>query len=190
MTGARIARANPQDAGRVRVWDAGVRLFHWSMVTAVVSAWILIDPRWLHRRIGYVVIGLIVFRLVWGLLGTRHARFTSFIPGPRRLLGYLADMLRGRERRYLGHNPAGAAMIVALLLMLTGISATGIMMGMDRYFGESWVEHLHKLLVDGLLVLVACHLAGVAYSSLRHRENLVAAMIHGQKERHDDDMDA
>jgi cytochrome b len=170
---------------RVKVWDLGVRLFHWSLVASVASAWLLVDPRWLHRRIGYVVIGLIVFRLIWGLIGTRHARWADFIPGPRRLIRYLFAMSRGREWRTLGHNPAGAAMIVALLTLLSGICTTGIMMGMDRYFGQDWIEHWHKGLVNGLLALIALHIAGVVIASLRHKENLVAAMIHGHKDRHD-----
>jgi cytochrome b len=158
---------NPSPS-RVKVWDLGVRVFHWSLAASVASAWLLVDPRWLHRRIGYVVMGLIVFRLVWGL-----------IPGPRRLIRYLFAMSRGREWRTLGHNPAGAGMIVALLTLLSGICTTGIMMGMDRYFGQDWIEHWHKGLVNGLLALIALHLAGVVIASLRHKENLVAAMIHG-----------
>ena len=174
---------------RVKVWDPSVRLFHWSLVLSVASAWVLDDPRWLHRRIGYVVIGLIAFRLLWGVIGTRHARWADFIPGPRRLIRYLSKMARGREARTLGHNPAGAAMIVALLALLTGICTTGVMMGMDRYFGQEWVEHWHKGLVNGLLVLIALHLGGVALASLRHRENLVASMIHGHKMLHDPSAD-
>lgn len=165
----------------VRVWDIAVRLFHWGLVSAVLAAYLLAEQRSLHRKLGYVVIGLIAFRLVWGLVGTRHARFAHFIPGPVRLMAYLRDIVRGREARYLGHNPAGAAMIVALLAVLGGISATGWMMGMDAYFGVEWVEDWHKALVNGLIVLVILHLSGVALASLRHRENLVKAMVTGLK---------
>lgn len=170
---------------RVKVWDLGVRLFHWSLVLSVAGAWLVVDPRWLHRWIGYGVIGLIAFRLVWGVIGTRHARWADFMPGPGRLFRYLAAMVRGREWRTLGHNPAGAAMIVALLALLAAICATGVMMGTDRYFGQTWVENLHKGLVNGLLVLIVLHLGGVLLASLRHKENLVAAMIHGHKHRDD-----
>ncbi len=170
---------------RVRVWDVGVRLFHWMLVASVTGSWLLTDMRWLHRRLGYIVVGLIAFRLIWGVIGGRHARFTDFIPSPRRFLLYLRDMARGQEERTLGHNPAGAAMIVALLTLLSAISATGVMMGMDRYFGQEWIEHWHKGLVNGLLLLIVLHLAGVVLASLRHNENLVAAMIHGQKGLHD-----
>ncbi|MCG6901156.1 MAG: cytochrome b/b6 domain-containing protein [Rhodobacter sp.] len=170
---------------RVQVWDLGVRLFHWSLVAMVALAFLFDEPRKLHRTLGYVVIGLIAFRLVWGVIGPRHARFVDFIPGPRRLLDYLRDMLRGREDRHLGHNPAGAAMILVLLTTLSAVGATGYMMGMDAYFGQVWVENTHKLLVDILLVMVAFHVGGVIFSSWRHRENLVVSMITGQKDLDD-----
>ena len=189
MAGERVAQPGPgteaRSPDRVRVWDPAVRLFHWSLVASVAGAWLFVDPRSLHRQLGYVVLGLVLFRLLWGLVGTRHARFSDFVPGPRRLTAYLRAMARGEERRYLGHNPAGAAMILALLALLGGITATGIMMGQDAWFGVEWVEHLHETLVDGLIVLVVLHVAGVVLSSRRHRENLVASMIHGTKPRDD-----
>jgi cytochrome b len=172
-------------SGRIQVWDIAVRLFHWSLVAMVVSAYFIIDPRQIHRTLGYIVIGLVVFRLVWGGVGTRHARFVNFIPGPKRLIDYLRDMLRGREDRYLGHNPAGAAMIVLLITALLSVGITGYMMGMDAYFGQSWVEQTHGLLVNVLIVLVVCHVAGVIYASWRHRENLVMSMITGKKDVHE-----
>ena len=172
-------------APRVTVWDLGVRLFHWSLVSMVVLTYLFDEPRKLHRGMGYVVIILIAFRLIWGFVGGKHARFADFIPSPARLFGYLRDMLRGREARYLGHNPAGAAMIVLLLCTLSAIGATGYMMGMDAYFGKDWVENTHKLLVNFLIVFVAGHVGGVIFSSWRHRENLVKAMVTGHKEQHD-----
>ncbi|WP_343081740.1 cytochrome b/b6 domain-containing protein [Ostreiculturibacter nitratireducens] len=173
--------AVPNESKSVRVWDLGVRLFHWALVTCFVAAYLIERPRDLHEAFGYAVAGLVAFRLVWGVIGTRHARFTDFVPGPRRFLGYLRDMIRGVEARYLGHNPAGGAMIIALLTILAGICATGVMMGMDAYFGESWVEEAHEALVSVALALVVLHVAGVALSSLRHGENLVHAMITGRK---------
>jgi cytochrome b len=173
------------DTSKVKVWDIAVRLFHWSLVATVVATYMLTEQRSLHRKLGYVVLALIAFRLIWGLIGTHHARFASFIPGPRRLIAYLRDIALRREARHLGHNPAGAAMIVALLVTLTAVGATGYMMSMDRYFGQEWVEHTHKLLVNGLIVLIVLHLAGVVTASLRHRENLVAAMVTGVKQADD-----
>ena len=176
---------NAHDTGRVRVWDLGVRLFHWSLVAMVVGAYVTEDLRNVHKILGYIVIGLIAFRLIWGLIGTRHARFSDFVTGPSRVLEYLRDMLHGRERRYLGHNPAGAAMVIMLLTTLFAVGATGYMMGMDAYFGQDWVEEMHEFLVSCLLVLVACHIGGVIYASWHHRENLVAAMITGKKDTHE-----
>lgn len=167
---------------RVKVWDIGVRLFHWSLVSMFAAAYLFADQRSLHRTLGYVVIGLIAFRLIWGFIGGKHARFADFIPSPRRLLGYLRAMIRGTEARYLGHNPAGAAMIVALLATLSGICATGYMMGMDAYFGVEWVEDAHKALVNLALLLIVGHVSGVIFSSIRHRENLVKSMITGEKD--------
>jgi cytochrome b len=181
----KTAAQNFQYGTRVRVWDAGVRLFHWSMVAMFASAYFVNSPRSLHRYLGYVVIGLIGFRLIWGVVGGKHARFADFVPSPRRLLGYLRDMLTGREARYLGHNPAGGAMIIALLTTLSAIGATGYMMGLDAFFGVSWVENAHKTLVTCALALVALHVSGVVFSSLRHRENLVVSMITGDKDSED-----
>jgi len=170
-----------EKAGKIKVWDIGVRLFHWSLVAGVFAAYLFVSPRWLHLWLGYAVAGLIVFRLVWGFIGPRHARFADFVPGPRRLTAYLQDMAKGREKRHIGHNPAGGAMVVALLLTLAAISVTGYMMGMDAWFGEEWLEELHEGLVSILLLLVALHVGGVLLASHRHRENLVLAMITGQK---------
>lgn len=168
--------------GRIQVWDIAVRLFHWSMVSSVALAYLLAEQRALHRKLGYVVVALIGFRLIWGVIGSKHARFTDFVPGPRKFFGYVFDMIKGREARYLGHNPAGGAMIVALLVTLSCVAATGYMMGTDAYFGVEWVERAHKLLVNGLLVLIVAHVTGVIVSSRRHRENLVVAMITGKKD--------
>lgn len=114
---------------RVRVWDPLVRLFHWSLVAAFAAAWLTADEvQQVHEVAGYAIMGLIAFRFAWGLVGSRYARFRQFLRGPGTTLGYLGDMVRGRERRYLGHNPAGAAMIVALLLTLSGTAFTGWLM--------------------------------------------------------------
>lgn len=171
----------------VRIWDIGVRLFHWALVASVILTYSLTDPRQIHRTLGYVVLGLVAFRLVWGFVGTRHARFITFLPGPARLLSYLRDMLQGREDRYLGHNPAGSVMVVLLLAMLSAVGTSGYMMGMDAFFGQSWVEETHELLVNILLVLVLCHVIGVVHASRRHRENLVKSMITGKKQLHADE---
>jgi len=166
----------------VRVWDPLVRIFHWSLVVAFFSAYLLGDDGGqLHQALGYGVLGLVAFRLVWGVVGSRHARFAGFVPSYRQLVGYLKDLAARREARYLGHNPAGAVMIVALLLALIGTGTTGWLLTTDAFWGSEALEEVHEALANGTLLLVGLHVAGVIFSSLRQRENLVRAMLTGRK---------
>ncbi|WHZ12136.1 MAG: Cytochrome b [Burkholderiaceae bacterium] len=166
----------------VRVWDPLVRIFHWSLVVAFFGAYALGDDGGqLHQALGYTVLGLVAFRLVWGLIGSRHARFVSFVPSPRRLVGYLRDLIAHREVRYLGHNPAGAVMIVVLLLSLIVTGSTGWLLTTDAFWGSEALAGVHEALANSTLFLVGLHVAGVVFSSLRHRENLVRAMFTGRK---------
>lgn len=165
----------------VRVWDPLVRVGHWMLVAGVASAWLLEDARVWHERIGYAVAAVIVVRMMWGLAGPASARFATFVRGPARTLAYARDELRHRAPRYLGHNPLGAWMIVALLVTLAGIAATGWGMTTDAGFGSELLEELHEALAHGLLVLVGLHVGGVIYTSWRQRENLVRAMFTGRK---------
>jgi cytochrome b len=113
-------------ARRVLVWDPLVRLFHWSLVGAFATAWLTAeDIQPVHQLAGYAVAGLVGFRIIWGLVGGRYARFTQFVRRPAQTLSYVGEMIQGRERRYLGHNPAGAAMIVAILVTLSATALTG-----------------------------------------------------------------
>ncbi len=166
----------------VRVWDPLVRLFHWSLVLSFALAWVSADE-WdaLHIWAGYTASALIAFRLVWGLIGPRYARFPQFLHGPGTVAAYLKDLMSGRERRYLGHNPAGGAMILLLVVSLAALCLTGWMYTLDMFWGEDWVEELHEALANFLLFLVGLHLAGVVLASLKHHENLVRAMITGRK---------
>jgi len=168
----------------VKVWDPFVRLFHWGLAASFVIAWITAEE-WdsLHYWAGYAAGALIALRLIWGLIGTRYARFTQFIKSPRATLKYLGDILRGTEPRYLGHNPAGAAMIIALILTMAGCILTGWMYTTTMFWGSEWVEEIHEALANGLLFLVLLHVGGVLLASLRHNENLVRAMITGRKRR-------
>ena len=167
---------------RVPVWDLAVRIFHWSLVTGVTIAWFTggTGDR-LHEMAGFTVAGLIAFRLAWGLGGTRYARFGSFTHGPGTILSYLRAVARMRAPRHLGHNPAGGAMIIALLLLLVVISVSGIMQLTPRFFGVPWVEDLHHYAANTLVVLIPLHVLGVIVSSWMHQENLVGAMITGSK---------
>ena len=165
----------------VRVWDPVVRLFHWSLVTAFATAFLAEEGGRLHDAAGYTVLGLIGVRLVWGLIGPLHARFASFVPAPGQLAAYLRELARGRPRRFLGHNPAGGAMIVVLLATVLTTAASGWLMTTDRFWGIEWVENLHEGSAWLALILVGVHVTGVLVSSLMHRENLVRAMITGDK---------
>lgn len=172
----------PADGSTIRVWDRFIRLFHWSTASLVLIAFLTTDDmRWLHEIAGYAVLGLVAARIAWGLVGTRHALFISFIAGPRAVLRYLCLLRDGRAPRYVGHNPAGGAMIVALLLLLVIVAGSGWLSETDAYFGVPWVDHLHHIAAHLLLVLVGLHVGGVIVSSWLHRENLVQAMITGRK---------
>ena len=166
----------------VKVWDPVIRVFHWTLVACFFLAWATGDEiQWLHKRIGYIVIALVISRVVWGLVGSRQARLADFVPGPRRFLDYCRDLVSFRAKRHLGHNPAGGAMIVALLLMLAVIGGSGYLMTTDMFWGVGWMESLHETAVNVTVGLVCLHVAGVVITSLCHRENLIRAMITGRK---------
>ncbi|MCQ0972010.1 cytochrome b/b6 domain-containing protein [Paracoccus sp. TK19116] len=167
---------------RIKVWDGFVRLFHWSLVCLIAGTWLTSDgPKVLHERMGYVIAALIAARVAWGLVGPRHARFTDFVRRPQVVLGYLNDLRHRREKRYLGHNPAGGVMIVALLLTVTGTALTGWLQTTDMFWGSSAMEEVHEALATLILVLVVFHVLGVIVESLRHHENLVLSMLTGLK---------
>lgn len=165
----------------VRVWDPVIRVFHWTLVAAFATAFLVEEGGRLHDAAGYVVLGLIALRLVWGVIGPEHARFASFVPGPAGLVAYLRGLARGKPARFLGHNPLGGVMIVLLLVTVFTAAASGWLMTTDRFWGVGWVEELHEITAWLALALVAVHVTGVLVSSLLHRENLVRAMITGHK---------
>jgi cytochrome b len=158
-----------------------VRSFHWSLVAAVLYELVFDAGTVWHEGIGYLVLGLIAFRLVWGVVGTRHARFSDFVRTPVRVLNYLKDIAHGHPRRYVGHNPAGGAMVVALLGMLALTAGSGWAMTTDALWGADWIETLHETAADLTMALIGFHVAGVLLASWQHRENLVLAMITGRK---------
>lgn len=185
-----LSSAALTEAGRatrpaeVKVWDLLVRLFHWSLVLAFAVAWLSAEE-WdsVHEYAGYAVMALVALRILWGMIGTRHARFADFVYRPGTVVRYLRDTALLRAKRYLGHNPAGGAMVIALLVALAAITATGFMMTTDAFWGVEWVEDAHETAVDITLVLVGLHLLGVLAASIEHSENLVRAMITGRKRR-------
>jgi len=197
------------DTTEVPVWDPLVRLFHWTLFISFCAAWFTegelfedlqdrLSGEWLqlvHIWAGYTIAGLLVFRVFWGFVGPRYARFSDFVYRPGIVLAYVRDVLTLRARRTLGHNPAGGAMIVALLLGLTATIVTGLALyGADKGLGPlaailaessdeaiDTIKEAHELATNFTLLLVAGHLLGVVWETLLHRENLVRAMITGRK---------
>ena len=166
----------------VKVWDPFIRVFHWSLAILFLAAYATGDEiERLHIAAGYVIAGLIALRLVWGFVGPQHARFSSFVRPPRDILAYLRDIAMLRAPRYLGHNPAGGAMVVALLFMLGGTCVTGYAMTTDAFWGAKWVEEVHEVCANLTLGLVIVHVLGVIVASFEHNENLVKSMVTGRK---------
>lgn len=181
MTQAGTVAVGSDGPATVPVWDPLVRVFHWSLVAAYAVAWLSDAEHGLHHAAGYVVLALVGVRVIWGFVGSRHARFADFVPSPKSLLAYFQALRRGRAPRHLGHNPAGGAMIVAMLLLLVAIGVTGWLQTTTLFWGSEWLEETHEALAYASLFLVALHLLGVLTSSLLHRENLVRAMVTGRK---------
>ncbi|WP_114969689.1 cytochrome b/b6 domain-containing protein [Rhodoferax ferrireducens] len=168
---------------KILVWDAPVRVFHWLMVLSFAGAYLTAESeRWrlVHVTLGYTLGGLVAFRILWGLMGTRHARFVSFVRGPAAVIRYVRAMLAGEPGHHVGHNPAGALAIVLLLLSSIAIVTTGWAVYND--VGGDWLGDLHEGAANFMLFVVAVHVAGVAVASWLHRENLVRAMVTGKKE--------
>lgn len=169
----------------MKVWDPLVRLCHWGVAAGVAVSWAtsgiwLGQQRW-HERVGYTIAALVAARLVWGFVGSRHARFSDFVRGWRNTLAYARRLLAGTEERHLGHNPLGGWMAMALWAAVAGTCATGWLFTTDAFFGVEWVESCHKVLARTVVALVPLHVAGVFFTSWRHRENLVSAMVTGRK---------
>lgn len=179
---------NLQTPSRILVWDLPTRLFHWLLATAFLGAWLTAESeRWrdLHALLGYTMLVLVAFRLVWGFVGTRYARFASFVYGPRDVLAYLRGLTNLRAAHCTGHNPVGSWAIYGLLGLVLLVGATGIATFNDA--GGHWVEDLHEGTANAMLALVFVHIAGVLAGSVLHRENLVGAMLTGYKAGRADD---
>jgi len=194
----------------VPVWDIAVRIFHWGLVAAFAVAYFTEDDfEILHVNAGYLIIGLISFRVIWGMVGTKHARFSDFVCGLKTTGQYLKSMVTGKPGHYLGHNPAGGMMVLVMLVSLFLVSYSGLKTyaeegkgplagaeisivatafaheGHQRSAGEKFWEEIHEFLAHFTLLLVFIHLAGVAASSILHKENLVRAMVTGKKQWHE-----
>lgn len=166
----------------VQVWGLWLRATHWALAAAIAVAWFSGEALLrLHELAGYTALALVAGRCIGGWRAGRYARFRQFVRSPAQVRRYAAEVLARRERRYLGHNPLGGWMAVALLATVAAVGVTGWMYSLDMFWGLAWVEWLHRSLAWTLVALIALHLAGVAFTSWRHRENLAAAMLSGHK---------
>ena len=182
----------------VLVWDIPTRAFHWLLVATIVTAFVtgFILPQWwlgAHRWAGYTIVALLVFRFIWAAFGSEYSRLGSFTYSPKETLGHLRGVLLLSPRHYIGHNPAGAAMIFALALVLCGLVVSGLLIeggeekigplaGITSYAVGNIAKRLHLILVWTICLMVAGHIAGVVVESLLTRENLVASMVTGYKD--------
>ncbi len=166
---------------KVLIWDAPVRVFHWLMVVSFAGAYLTAESeRWrlVHVTLGYTMVGLVAFRVVWGLIGTRHARFSSFVKGPAVIARYLRSLVAGRPEHHAGHNPAGGLAIVALLSMTLLVAVTG--WATYNEVAPRW-EDLHEGVAGVMLAIVGMHVAAVVLASWLHRSNLIGAMLTGRR---------
>ena len=180
---------------RILIWDLPTRLFHWALALSFAGAWLTSESdRWLsvHVFLGYQMLGLVMFRVVWGLLGTHYALFSSFWFGPKNALAYLCQVLARQAPRHVGHNPTGSVAIYALLALTLVVGCTGFLtLGTEEQHGVAagWMgitqgrifKSLHEFSANLMLLLVFGHLAGVIVESLLHKENLARSMLTGAK---------
>ena len=170
---------------RILVWDLPTRLFHWLLaggfITAFVIANVADDEGALfpvHMLVGLTLAFIVVLRVVWGFVGTRYARFRSFLFGPKAVIGYLRGVASGTGKRHIGHNPGSSVAIFAILVLVLGLAVTGILTGE----GSEAAEEIHELLAYALLVAAIAHVLGIAIHTWRHRENIAVTMVNGHKE--------
>ena len=167
----------------VRVWDLAVRFTHWSVAAIVLYDLVDDSGDQLHRVLGYVAAGLVLFRILWGFVGTEHARFSAWLPRPAGVLAYGRALLRGRAPRFISHTPLGAVMMLAMWVLILSLAITGWMSRLDPFWGEDWPIDIHRWLSNTLLGLVAVHVVAAIAMSVKGRENLIVSMITGYKRR-------
>jgi cytochrome b len=174
--------SQPISSPPVRVWDLFVRIFHWSLVACVFLNFLVEEGEAPHQWIGYAASALVAARIVWGFVGSRHARFSDFFPTPTRLRQHLAALLAGKPEHHVGHNPFGALMMLALMALVLSLGLTGYLQTTDMFWGDEWLEELHEGLASALLGLAGLHAAAALVGRLE-RTNLIGAMITGVKVR-------
>ncbi len=167
---------------RILVWDVPTRVFHWLLALSFGGAFLTAESeryRDIHVALGYTLLGLIAFRLLWGFFGTRYAQFRSFLFKPGEVVAYLQALLKCKPAHYIGHNPVGSVAIWMLLTLGVSVGVSGVMLFQD--IGGDALEELHEFASNAMLAVVLVHIAGVLVSSVIHRENLVRSMVTGYK---------
>lgn len=168
----------------VRVWDPLVRLFHWSLVACVLgNQFITEEGETTHQWLGYAACALVLLRIVWGFIGTRHARFSDFWPTPARIGAQLRSWLHGQPQQHDGHSPLGAVMMLTLMILVLLLGLTGWMQGLDAFWGEEGPEEVHEALANLLLLLAGAHALAAIVLGRIEKTPLVKAMITGVKHR-------
>ena len=184
--------SNEAPTREVRVWDFPTRVFHWGLVTLIAVAWLTANAGSpilaVHIACGTAALGFIVFRVLWGVMGTRHALFSDFVRGPSETKGYARELAQGRPSYHLGHNPLGGWMVLALMVTVLAVAFSGMTVARAGFYGPlaqytdgAWYGHLHGLLTNTLVFLIVAHVGGVVFHGLLTSENLPRAMITGNK---------
>ncbi|WP_148194960.1 cytochrome b/b6 domain-containing protein [Hyphomicrobiales bacterium] len=183
-TGKRAEGGSPSNTAprMIKVWDPIVRIFHWTIVAAcTLNLFVLEEGKYWHRVTGYVVAAVIFIRIIWGFVGTKHARFRDFLPTPAKVRKQVRGIMTRSEDRYIGHNPLASIMMLVLIGLLAATALTGWMTTLDAFWGEKWLEQLHGTIANSIMVLVFIHAGAAIIESWRHRENLVWSMVTGRK---------
>ncbi|MEK7317551.1 MAG: cytochrome b/b6 domain-containing protein [Pseudomonadota bacterium] len=174
-------RTNAPDT--IRVWDVVVRFTHWSVAAIVCFDLVQDSGDKVHRTLGYIAAGLVLFRVLWGFIGSQPARFRTWLPRPSAVLAYGKALIAGRAPRHVSHTPLGAVAMLAMWTLILALAVTGWISRLDAFWGEDLPVDIHRWLANALLALVILHVAAAIAMSIKGRENLVAAMITGRKPR-------
>jgi cytochrome b len=166
------------------IWDPIIRLFHWSVAFGFLLNYLILeegsDP---HEWVGYYILSALGIRFIWGFIGPRTARFSSFLPSWAGIKEHFKELKTGELSEQDGHNPVGALMVYALLLVLLATGVTGWMLGLDAFWGEDWAENLHAFCANATFSLVLVHITAVVFFSVKGPVNLIKQMVTGRRQR-------